>query len=230
MRCLILCGGHGTRSRIYSKKFPKNCILIDRKPFYYYQIKNLKLSGFKKFYFLSNNITSIFIKKEIDKFFSKSEYEIISEGAKPKGTIYAIKKFLTNYHLKKNFFVTYGDSLLQIKSDLIQKAYLSQKNYMFIYKNKNKFDKSNIKINSNRVAHYQKKNEFEYIDYGLMCFNPLTINKLIKDKINKTLPDLFKKLIESKEFYFLEVKKRFFEIGSFKGYLDTKNFIQKKWK
>jgi len=120
--------------------------------------------------------------------------------------------------------------LLQIKSDLIQKAYLSQKNYMFIYKNKNKFDKSNIKINSNRVAHYQKKNEFEYIDYGLMCFNPLTINKLIKDKINKTLPDLFKKLIESKEFYFLEVKKRFFEIGSFKGYLDTKNFIQKKWK
>ena len=51
--------------------------------------------------------------------------------------------------LKSSFFVTYGDSLLSVDMKLLAKNFDPNKGpLMCIYKNDNKFDKSNCKISS----------------------------------------------------------------------------------
>ena len=217
MDCLVLCGGYGTRARRYSLNIPKNCILVNKKPFIYYQIKNLKKSGIKKFYFLSS-YKSYILKNILLKLLTKTEYEIIDDGIKPMGTAIAVENGIKKFNIDKKFFITYGDSYLKINKREMLEAFNSQKNFLFIYKNFNKFDRSNIEINENLVCDYKKSANYKYIDYGMMCFDKHKVLNILNKKKNEGLGSILKSLIEKKDLYFIEIKKRFYEIGSYKGY------------
>lgn len=226
MQCLILCGGYGTRIRSISKGKPKYCIPINNNPFFLYQINSLKKVGIKNFLFLVGN-GSFYIKDYLKRYLPSLKYKIIDEGIRPRGTAYSILNAYNLGKLEDRFFVTYGDSFLQLNKKTVMDAYIDyKKNYIFIIKNNNKWDKSNIEINNEMVIEYKKDKRFKYIDYGISCFSKEVIKNYLKN-INKkeNLNNIFIKMINDKKIFYKEIYKRFFEVGTVKGYLDTLFFI-----
>jgi len=130
------------------------------------------------------------------------------------------------------FFVIYGDSYLDVNYKMIEKYFYQNKNSTFqnlmtVYKNDNKWDKSNIIYQNNQIKLYSKEvhsNKMKYIDYGLSILSKKTL-QLYTKKSTFDLADYFLYLIRTNSLLSFEVKKRFYEIGSFKGIEEFKKKI-----
>ena len=220
---IILSGGKGTRVKKYTKKIPKCLIKINRKPFLYHQLKYLK----------KNNINNIIIStgylgKKIEFYLKKNinfiNFKIINDGKNPLGTGGAVIKSLR--YLKNNFFIIYGDSYLNFDlRNIINNKKLAT---MAIYKNNNKYDKSNIDIKGTKKIRYFKKKtskKLEYIDYGVSYVNFKIFDGLKKNS-KFELSDFFENISKKNKLSSFEVKKRFYEIGSYNGIKDIKKFLK----
>lgn len=74
---------------------------------------------------------------------------------------------------------------------------------------------------------YNPRKEMNYIDYGVSIIK----NRVFKNystKKNFDLADLFNKLCLKEKIAYTIVKKRFYEIGSYKGIEDFKKYIKNK--
>lgn len=219
---VILCGGKGTRVRRYTNKIPKCLIKFNGKPFIYHQLKLLKYQG------INNAVISVkFMKNKIIKYFKEHidfmNYKIVEDGDKYLGTGGAIKKILK--YMNKNFFILYGDSYPNFNINNLKKY---NKCNMAIFNNKNKFDKSNISLNKlGTIKYYEKikQKKLNYIDYGITYTNKDIFKVLKLKKFN--LPKMFDKISSMGKLHGYIVKKRFYEIGSYKGIKDFKKFINK---
>ena len=226
---IILAGGKGKRIKKFTTKKPKPLVEILNKPFIEYQIDLLKKQKIKRVIIsighYGDQIINYFKKKKnsgIEIIFSKDGKNLLGTGG-------ALKKIFKNN--KGNFIVLYGDSYLPIDLKKIQKKFINSKKdiLLTIYKNQNKFDKSNIKI-KNKEIFYDKRNpdkEMNYIDYGLSIIKSHSImNYSTTTKFD--LSDLFNKFCLDKKIAYSIVKKRFYEIGSYKGMKDFKKYIANK--
>ena len=220
---IILCGGMGTRVSKHTKKIPKCLININGKPFLYYQLKYLKKNKINNV-LLSAGYMAGKIKKYI-KNIKFIDVKINADGKKLLGTGGAILKSL--HLLKPNFYVIYGDSYLNFKLTKLR----DNKNFptMAIYKNNNKFDKSNVKLGSGRKIIYfkNKKKKLQYIDYGAAYLN----KKIFKNKMKYSkfdLADLYEKISKRNMLNGYKVSKRFYEIGSYNGINDLKKYLNNK--
>ncbi len=175
---IILSGGKGTRVKKYTKIKPKCLVDVNGKPFLYHQLKYLKKNNLKKI------IISIgYLGKKVEKYLEQNidfiHTKTIDDGIKPLGTGGATLKALK--YLNKNFFIIYGDSYLNFDlKKMIKKKNLAT---MAIFKNKNKYDKSNIELKKLKKILYFKKNSkkgLKYIDYGVSY-----VNKQIFKGINR---------------------------------------------
>ena len=222
---IILSGGKGTRVKKYTKKIPKCLIEINGKPFLYHQLEYLKKNNIKNVIvsvnYLGGKISS-YLKKNIDFINTK----IVNDGKRPLGTGGAIIKSLR--FLKKNFYIIYGDSYLNFNlKKLAKKKNLAT---MAIFRNNNKYDKSNIELKKLGKIFYHKNNEnkkLKYIDYGVSYVNK-RIFKEIKKNIKFNLPDFFDEISKRNMLSGYKVIKRFYEIGSYNGIKDLKNYLKKK--
>ena len=70
-----------------------------------------------------------------------------------------------------------------------------------------------------------KKKKLNYIDYGITYTNKEIFKVLKVKKFN--LPKMFDKISSMGKLHGYIVKKRFYEIGSYKGIKDFKKFINK---
>ena len=221
---IILSGGKGTRVRKYTKKIPKCLIDINGKPFLYYQLKYLKKNNVKNIIisigYLGKKV-KVYLKQNIDFINTKT----LNDGKKALGTGGATLKAL-NY-LKQNFFIIYGDSYLNFDlKKMIKKKNLAT---MAVYKNKNRYDKSNIEVKKLKKISYFKhkpKKNLNYIDYGVSYVNKKVFNGVKKNKFD--LPEFFEEISKKNMLEGFEVKKRFYEIGSYKGINDLKKFLVNK--
>ena len=177
---IILSGGKGTRVKKYTKEIPKCLIKIKGKPFLYYQLRYLKKYKIRNV-IISTCYLSYKIKEYVKKNINFLNIKIIDD-VKPLGTGGAINKSLK--YLKKNFFVIYGDSYLNF--NLNRMANKTNFAIMAIYKNDNKFDRSNVKINNTNIIYDKSnkiKNDLNYIDYGISYVNKEVFKNIEKKKI-----------------------------------------------
>ena len=220
---IILAGGKGTRVKKFTKKNPKCLIEINGKPFLYYQLKYLKKNNIK------NVVISVgYLSKKIRDYLHENidfiNYKIIEDGKKLLGTGGAVLKSLK--YLKNNFFVMYGDSYLTLNLKNLKKQ--KSLSSMAIYRNDNKFDKSNVELlNSKKIIYHVKKskNKLRYIDYGISYLN----KKIFKDKkkgVKFNLPEFYNELSLKNLLLGYKVKTRFYEIGSYKGIRELNNFLK----
>ncbi len=101
---------------------------------------------------------------------------------------------------------------------------------MAIFKNNNKYDKSNIELNnSEKIFYYKNKDnkKLQFIDYGASYVNK-QIFKGIKKNVKFDLSDLFEEISKKNMLSGYKVRKRFYEIGSYSGIKDFKNYLKKK--
>ncbi len=226
---IILAGGKGKRIKKLTVKKPKPLIKIFNKPFIEYQIDLLRKQKVKKL------IISIGFKgKEIIDFVKNKKYKDINisfykDGKKPLGTGGALKKIFKN--IKGTFIILYGDSYLPISIKNIEKNFIKSKKdaLLTIYKNKNKFDKSNVKIINKKLFYNKFKTDdnMKYIDYGLSILKSKVVTNFNANK-RFDLSELIYKLCLNHQIAYTIVKKRFYEIGSYKGIKDFKTYIRKK--
>lgn len=226
---VILAGGIGSRLGLLTKKTPKALIRIENKPFIHYQLKQLSKQGFNEVL-----ICAGYLSRQIKKFAGigkkfnlKIKYSI--EKKKLLGTAGAIRKALPL--LNDNFFIIYGDTYLPIKFKNLQKIYIKKKAkaLITIYKNKNKLDKSNVCFKKKNI-YYEKnsnKKNMNYIEYGVSILNKSIFNYKNLKKISD-LSEVFNYLSKKKILKYAIVRKRFYEIGSVSGLLQTKKFFTKK--
>ena len=220
---IILCGGKGNRIKKITKKKPKCLIDFYGKPFLLYQLKYLKKNHIKDV-ILSVGYQAEQVQNYVRDNIKFMNVKIISDGKNLLGTGGAIKKSIK--FLKDNFYVIYGDSYLNFNLNNLKSN--NKISTMAIYKNQNKYDKSNVKRkNSNYIVYdkSKKKDKFDYIDYGVSYLKK-KIFKNLKKNTRFDLSILLQKISKDKKLKGYVVKKRFYEIGSYSGIKQFKNFIK----
>ncbi len=223
---IILSGGKGTRVNKFTKKKPKCLIDIYGKPFLYYQLKYLCKNNIKNV-LLSVGYRSNQVKKYVKQNIDFINVKVVDDGKKLLGTGGAIIRSIDL--LKKNFYVLYGDSYLNFR--LMKLKTKNKFSIMAIFKNKNKFDSSNVELKKYNFISYKKnkkKKNYEYIDYGVSLLNK-NIFKKIKKNVKFDLSNILEKVSNNYQLKGYIVKKRFYEIGSYNGITNFKKFIKNEF-
>jgi len=228
MQIVILCGGLATRLGNLTKNIPKSMIKFKNKPFLEYQIENLKKHSLKDIVLcvghLSEQIENYF--GNGDKFGVNIKYSY--DGHKPLGPIGALKH--AEFLLDDLFFIMYGDSYLNVDFQNIA-SYFTNHNklgLMAVYKNSNKYDKSNLIVKNNIIIAYGEKERTKdmiYIDFGTSILRKKVLDLISKNTFYTT-GQLFSKLISKKELLAFEVKERFYHIGNPDALREFRNFIE----
>jgi NDP-sugar pyrophosphorylase family protein len=227
MQAVILAGGLGTRLKPVTEKVPKAMISIEGKPFLEHQLNLLKRHGISDIVlctgYLGEKIKEYF--GDGKKFGVKIRYS--EEYDKLLGTAGAIKK--AGDLLDDIFFVTYGDAYLTLDYQDVMRHFENFKKLglTVVYKNFDKYDKSNVVVEGDLVKIYSKKKRnpnMIYIDFGVSILRKKALDLVPERKITD-LEELFQELIKREELLAYETKQRFYEIGSPKGLNEFEKMI-----
>ena len=156
----------------------------------------------------------------------------IDEGKTRLGTGGAVTKALEKFPEQKDFLVVYGDSFLP--TDFSKIATANAQALMAIFHNMGALDSSNVHLKNGRVEKYskdpkvQKRENFQHIDYGISYWKS---DYFQKHRPKETVWDLALLMSETAargDMRALEVKERFFEIGSPRGYQEFQDLLEGK--
>lgn len=227
MQIAILAGGLATRLLPITNTIPKSMVIIEGKPFLEYQLEFLK----------NNGITDIVLcvghlKEQVESYFGDgSQYGVRLKYSKEQGPLLGTAGALRNAidFLDDTFFVMYGDSYLFLDFNKIWRYFhqFEKSGLMVVYKNKNKYDTSNVSIEGNIVNNYSKTeraSNMVYIDYGASLLRKKVLD-LVPENEYYSLETLFLSLIVQKELLAFPVKQRFYEIGSKEGLAEFQDYI-----
>lgn len=228
MQIVILCGGLATHLRPITEKIPKSMIEITGKPFLEHQLELLKKNG------VFDIILCIGYKgAKIKKYFGDGKrfgvrIKYSKEKEKLLGTGGALKK--AKNLLNDVFLVMYGDSYLPFDFGAAINYFkkFEKLGLMVVFRNRNRYEKSNVLVEGNLVKRYDKENqtkEMEYIDYGLSIFRKKALKFLSKDTFCD-LSHLHKALIKKEQLLAFESEVRFYTIGSFQELEEFKKYIK----
>jgi MurNAc alpha-1-phosphate uridylyltransferase len=225
----ILAGGFAKRLGDITRDIPKSLVQINDKPFVEWQLNLLATKGLSRVVFCVSHKSDM-IQDYVgngSKFNLEVSYSI--DGAKQLGTGGAIRKALPL--LGENFMVIYGDSYLNINYFEAEQAFLrtTKKAMMTIYKNNDLHDTSNVLFTKKGLEIYDKwkrREEFNYIDYGLSFFSKQVFEKYPLGE-NFDLSAICKELAEKRSLEGYEVFNRFYEVGSVEGIRDFLDYTRR---
>ncbi len=228
MQIAILAGGLATRLGDLTRNQPKSMVEVRGKSFLKYQLELLKKGGIK------NIVLCIgYMGEQIESYFGNGKRFGVnidySYEKKPLGTAGALKK--AEDMLDDVFFTMYGDSYLFLDFPVAMQYFKSQNKpaLMTVYKNYDRYDRSNTAIEGNLVKKFSKQGRNEdmvYIEYGANIFRKEAL-RLIPENQSCSLDDLFPILIEKEELLAYEVGERFYEIGSLSGLREFEEFARR---
>jgi MurNAc alpha-1-phosphate uridylyltransferase len=230
---VILAGGLATRLRPITEKIPKSLIEINGEPFVIHQLKLLEKKGFKKIHFclgfLGDQVEHVVRKSA---FYKRLSISFSYDGETLLGTGGTIRKIINE--LPEYFFITYGDSYLDVDFRGVQKSFLLNKDFfsslMTVYENCGLFDTSNVIFENGIIQLYSKEKKdsrMTYIDYGIGILSNKSMDFYSSNSIFD-LAELYENLSLKKELFGYKVFQRFYEIGSLKGIEDLSNYLKLK--
>jgi MurNAc alpha-1-phosphate uridylyltransferase len=226
MQAAILAGGLATRLGSITKNQPKSLVPIKGKVFLEYQLEFLADGGVKDIVLCLGHLGKM-IPQHLgngNRYGLHLEY---SFEEKPLGTAGALKKAET--FLEDSFFTLYGDSYLTLDFYQVLSMLKSTNKLgaMTVFKNHDRYERSNTAIKGNLVSRYSKNcrtQDMVYIDYGVNALKKEVLKMVPKDRFY-SLEDLFIRLIGMKELLAFEVKERFYEIGSLRGLQEFEQYV-----
>jgi MurNAc alpha-1-phosphate uridylyltransferase len=227
MKAAILAGGLATRLKHLTADTPKALIEVAGKPFLWHQLQLLKRNGIDGAVLLVGHLGE----RIRDYFGDGSEIgmplQYSFDGPVLLGTGGAIRRALPL--LPDQFFIVYGDSYLPCDYGAVEQAFLDsgRQALMTVYRNDGMFDASNVEFDGTRILRYDKKQRtpaMHYIDYGLgVCKR--AVFAALPEAQPIDLEAIYQDLLRKGQLAAVEVKERFYEIGSLQGIQDTANFL-----
>jgi len=230
MQMVIFCGGLATRLRPLTEKIPKSMVRINGKPFLVYQIEILKKNNVKNVVLCTG-----FLGEQIKEYFGDGKkFGINIKYSEEKDRLLGTGGALINaeHILKEKFFTMYGDSYLLLDFRDIWRYFdnFKKMGMMVVYKNYNRFDRSNVTIRDNYVTNFYKdrnKRGLVYIDSGASVLRKSVLD-LIPTDTKFSLNDVFIELIKRKELLAYRTNQRFYEIGSKRGLEEFKKLVSER--
>ena len=223
----ILAGGLATRLHPITQEIPKALIDIHGRPFIAWQLDGLRAQGVSRVVicagYRGEQIRDVVGNGA--RFGLRTDWAF--DGPTLLGTAGALKRALPL--IGGPFFVLYGDSYLPIAWKPVQAAFFASRSpaLMTVFRNNSQFDRSNVEFEGGRITAYNKHHptpQMRYIDYGLGIFDPAAFAD-VPDHAPADLADLYQSLAEKGRLAAHEVHQRFFEIGSFEGLQQTREYL-----
>lgn len=223
----ILAGGLATRLRPVTETVPKALLKINNEPFINHQLRLLSQHGIRHAVLCVGYLGEM-IKDHVGNgqaFDMQIEYSC--DGAQLQGTGGAIRHALPL--LSENFFVLYGDSYLDCDYASIQTAFEKshKQGLMTVFHNAGSWDTSNVEYVNKKIISYDKKNltpRMQYIDYGIGVLTKTAFKSTPEHGVFD-LAQLYQSLLKQDELAAYEVRKRFYEVGSFAGIKELEYYL-----
>lgn len=231
---VVLAGGLATRLRPVTETVPKSLIDINGEPFIFHQLRLFVEKEVTHAHFclgyLGEQVESMVRQSA---FIDQLKITFSYDGDKLLGTGGAIINAFSQ--LPETFFITYGDSYLDIDYHKVEQHYFRQREnetdgLMTVFHNQGKWDSSNVVFENGNLIQYSKKNKndrMQYIDYGLCIVSKKNFEGYGAGT-TFDLAGLYESMAEKKQLLGLEVKQVFYEIGSFSGINNFSSYLLQK--
>jgi NDP-sugar pyrophosphorylase family protein len=226
---VVLAGGLATRLRPATERIPKSLVDVGGQPFAVHQIELLRRHGLVDIRFLVGHLGEMIADSLGDGSRWNVRLRYVFDGPRALGTGGAIRSALSQ--LGDPFFVLYGDSYLECDYGAIERAFRNggTSGLMTVYRNDDRFDRSNVSYVDGRVVRYDKQHrvpEMHHIDYGLGVFRTAAFSQYGDEAFD--LASVYQGLLAHGDLAGYEVSDRFYEIGSLEGLEETRNYIATK--
>jgi NDP-sugar pyrophosphorylase family protein len=224
----LLAGGLATRLRPITHTLPKCMVEVAGRPFIDHQLALLKRNGICRVVLCLGYLGDQVAAHVGDGSQLGMDIRYSFDGDQLLGTGGALRRALPL--LGELCWVLYGDSYLDIDYRAVFDA--AQRSAAFglmtVLRNANQWDRSNVVFREGQLVCYHKRQtrpEMEYIDYGASLFRRPALERIPANTVND-LSDLMHDLVSAGEMIGYEVHKRFYEIGSHQGLLETAQYLQ----
>lgn len=228
MQAVLLAGGLGTRLRPLTDTIPKALVPIAGRPFIEYQIDLFRSRGVDDLIVCVGHLGHLIEEHLGDGrgFGISIRYGYEREGLL--GTAGAVKN--VDNLLDSEFFVQYGDSYLLIDYRSVMQHFLAHDRLglMVVYKNQDRWDRSNVVVGDGLVQAYDKQKKLPgmvYIDFGVSVFRREVFAGLALDAVTD-LTAVTQGLVAQHQLLFYETNYRFYEVGSPQGLHEFDALVQ----
>lgn len=235
MQCVVLAGGLATRMRPITERIPKSLLPINGVPFIHFQLDLLRSQKIERVCLLIAHLGSQIRDYVGDgSKWGFTEVRFIDEGDRLLGTGGALRNALDEGALNENFFLLYGDSYLPVGfAPLWVKLQNSDADIsMMVLRNEGEWDKSNVAFDAStgRVLYdkfYQSAppEKYHFIDFGLMAMRSDWIQREIPSGVKVDLAECLFNISSQGRVVGVETDQRFYEVGSHKGLVDFRDFV-----
>jgi NDP-sugar pyrophosphorylase family protein len=236
MQCVILAGGLGTRMREVTDGQPKALIPVSGRPFIDHQLDLLAASGVQQVVLCIGFGGAAVQSHVADGAAFGVDVRYVDERDALRGTAGALRLALDQEVLAGTFGVLYGDSYLPIELQPVWDAFVASglPALMTVFKNDDRWDRSNAVLAGGRVALYDKHGtdpspaQRRWIDYGLSVLSAALIEERVPFGAVADLADLYHDLSLEGKLAGLEVEERFYEVGSPAGLAELEGYLAGK--
>jgi N-acetyl-alpha-D-muramate 1-phosphate uridylyltransferase len=224
----ILAGGLATRLRPITETIPKALVEVGGHPFIAWQLRYLRTQGIARVVLCVGYRGEQIAAVVGDGCRYGVQVEYVFDGPRLLGTGGALRRALPS--LGTAFFILYGDSFLPIVFPAVEQAFVSSGKpaLMTVLRNENLWDRSNVHFEGGRVVEYNKRvprPDMAHIDYGLSVISAGTLMQHAEGEIFD-LADIYHQLSLAGDLAGLEVRERFYEMGSPDGLAQTAAYLQ----
>ncbi|MCR5591071.1 MAG: HAD-IIIA family hydrolase [Lachnospiraceae bacterium] len=234
VQVVVLMGGLGTRLKDITKECPKSLVDVCGRPFFDHQLELLTAWGFRKFVFLIGYRADMIEEHYGDGSTYGITINYSYDGEKLLGTGGAVRRAMDL--LEDDFLLMYGDSFMDI--DYAETLYRYErgkaegaKALMTVLRNANRFDKSNVVMDGDRIALYDKHNptqEMDHIDYGVCMYEKQLFESYAEDEAFD-IAEIQHELSVKGQMVAQKVTKRFYEIGSPGSLAEFSEYVRKRF-
>jgi NDP-sugar pyrophosphorylase family protein len=223
----ILAGGLATRLRPVTEKIPKSLLEVNGEPFIVHQLRLLKANGVQRAVLCVGYLGEMIRELVSDGHAYGLDVDYSFDGDSLLGTAGALKQSLPK--LGDSFLTLYGDSYLLCDYSQVATEFTAsgKQALMTVFRNEGKWDTSNVEFANGEILAYNKKEQtprMKHIDYGLGAFQSKAFDRI---QIGQAcdLAELYGRILAERQLAGIEIRQRFYEIGSPEGLEETARFI-----
>lgn len=214
---VVLAGGHGTRVRhLTGVERSKVLLAVDGRPFIDFKLASLAAAGVTEVMLLVGHGAGS-LREHVG---AGGDYRLrvtyLDEGDELLGTGGAIARALPR--LPETFWVTYGDTLLDVPLQQVEAQLESQDvvGVMTIFENCDRWAPSNVDVDGDLVVAHEKgvpPGTYRWIDYGMMLFRRTAFTGFAPGS-TFDLGDVVRRLAAGRRLGAFAVRERFHEVGT----------------
>jgi N-acetyl-alpha-D-muramate 1-phosphate uridylyltransferase len=228
MQIVVLAGGLATRLRSETEGTPKSLLMVQGRPFIDWQLDGFAASGARNVVMCVGHLgeqIETHVKRALDRGLVVG-YSY--DGAEPVGTGGALRRAFAR--LEDEFVLTYGDSYLPFDyaaplHDL--RAHPEAVATMSVYRNRGQFGASNVALDGDWAAKYEKgaaDPELDCIDCGAIALRRSALADIEEGAV-WGIEALLRKLARKRQMRAFVAPERFYEIGSPQGLSDLQRHL-----